>query len=133
MAKNTEKAETFKKGPVTFLRKKVTAKIMKTADMKPGDTFRGKFVSQTERPWVDKTTGEEKIIPQFNFDSIDMVDEAGNPDRIVLLGDAGLKNAMVSAAVEPGDVIEIEKHEQVDLGGGRRANQYDIFQLTPQN
>lgn len=117
---------TTAKGPVTFLRKKVTAKIMKTADMDVGAKFVGKFISQTERPWLDKTTGEEKMIPQFNFSDL----ESG--ERVVLLGDAGLKNAITSAAVEPNDVIEIEKLEQVELTGGRRANQYDVFQLTPQ-
>lgn len=127
MAKNTEVQNTeAKKGPVSFLRKKVTALIKKSSDMNPGDTFQGKFISQTERPWVDKTTGEEKIIPQFNFSDLT------TGERVVMLGDAGLKNAMTSAAVEAGDVIEIQKLEQVELGGGRRANQYDIFQLTPQ-
>ena len=93
MAKAQAANETQEKSGKVMLRKKVTAKITKTADMKTGDTFKGKFISQTERPWVDKTTGEEKMIPQFNFNDI----ETG--ERVVLLGDAGLKNAMTSAAV----------------------------------
>jgi len=125
MAKEKVESTEVKSQKVIFRRAaKITAKIQKTADMKVGEVFRGKYVSFTERPWLDKTTGEEKIIPQYNFEDLE------NGERLVLLGDAGLKNAMISAAVEPGDRIEIEKHEQVELTAGRRANQYDIYQLS---
>lgn len=125
MAKNQETVEVTKK--VIFKRaKKVTAKIIKTADLNPGDTIRGKYIGFSERPWLDKETGEEKTIPQYTFEDLE------NAERFVVMGDAGFKNAMIGASVEPNEVIEIEKHEQVDLGGGKRVNQYDIYQLAAQ-
>ena len=125
MAKNQETVEVTKK--VVFRRaKKVTAKIVKTADLKPGETIRGKYVGFSERPWLNKETGEEKTIPQYTFEDLETT------ERFVVMGDAGFKNAMISAAIEANDIIEVEKHPQVDLGGGKRVNQYDIFQLAAQ-
>lgn len=126
-AQNTE--VTKKEGAKVVLRKKLNAEIKKTADMKPGDTFSGKYIDFNERPWnqVDKETGEieTKAIPQFIFEN------AGG-ERVILMGDAGLKNCMANAGVTKGDTIEIVKMGMQDLGGGRRVNQYDIFQLTEQ-
>lgn len=107
-----------------YTRKKVTAKIIKLADLKPGQKIMGRYTNHNTRPWLDKETGEEKEINQFHFENPE------NGERFLVFADAGFVNAMSSAAVEKGDLIEAEKLEMVDLGGGRRVNQYDIFQLT---
>lgn len=103
--------------------KKITAEIVKLSDFDAGHTVQGKYITKTERPWTDKSTGEEKIIPVFVF-------ENQNGERFNIFGDAGLVNAMSGAAVKENQWIEIEKLDQVDLGGGKRVNQYDIFELT---
>ena len=103
--------------------KKITAEIVKLSDFDAGHTVQGKYITKTERPWIDRTTGEEKIIPVFVF-------ENQNGERFNIFGDAGLVNAMSGAAVKENQWIEIEKLDQVDLGGGKRVNQYDIFELT---
>ena len=129
MAQAQKELDPKKSTGKVLLRKKLNAEIRKTADMKEGDTFQGKYVDFNERPWnqIDKETGEieTKAIPQFIF-------EKENGERVILMGDAGLKNCMGNAGVSKGDFIEIVKMGMQDLGGGRRVNQYDIFQLTAQ-
>lgn len=103
--------------------KKVNAEILKFSAHKPGFTFRGKLLGRSEKPWVDKDDGEEKIIPVFHF-------ENETHERINVFGDAGLVNAISGANIQEGQWIEIEKGEQHDLGGGKRVNQYNIYELT---
>lgn len=103
--------------------KKITAEIVKFSDYDAGHSVKGKYLTRTERPWLDKETGAEKIIPVFVFEN-----EKG--ERFNIFGDAGLVNAMTGAAVKENQWIEIEKGEQVDLGGGKRVNQYDIYELN---
>lgn len=106
-------------------RKKITAQILKFSDYPVGHKFQGVLVAMgQERPWVDKTTGEQKNIPLFTFE------DKETKERTTVFGDSGLVNAMTSAGCTPGDWLEIEKLEQVDLGGGKRVNQYDIYQLA---
>ncbi len=118
MGKNTSTTNT-----TTENRKKLTAKIMKCADLEVGQEVSGTFTGDSERPWMDKESGEEKMIPQYHFE------DPTTKERFVLFGDAGLRNAMTSAGVQKGDKIAIQKLDKVDLGGGRRVNQYDIYQL----
>lgn len=113
--------ETTNTGP--FKRaKRITAEIVKLSDFDAGYTIQGKYITRTERPWVDKNSGEEKIIPVFVF-------ENQKGERFTVFGDAGLVNAMSGAAVKENQWIEIEKLDQVDLGGGKRVNSYDIYAL----
>jgi hypothetical protein len=104
-------------------RKKLTAKIMKCADLEVGQEVAGIYNGDSERPWLDTKTGEEKMIPQYHFE------DPTTRERFVLFGDAGLKNAMSASGVQKGDKIAVQKLEMVELPGGRRVNQYDIFQL----
>lgn len=110
--------------PTMIQRRKLNARIVKLSDLEPGEKVVGKYLGQSERPWLDKETGEEKIITQFLFE------ESGSDARFMVFGDAGFKNTFSSAGVTKDDVIEIEKLEMKDLGGGRRVNQYDIYQLS---
>lgn len=102
---------------------KITAEILKFSDHEAGFTFQGKYLEKTERPWMDKESGEEKIIPVFQF-------ETDKGTRVNVFGDAGLVNAINGASVKPGQWIEIEKAEQIELKGGRRVNQYEIYELN---
>ena len=111
----------MQKETVTKTRKKITTDIIKAADMKTGEKVEGVYKGFTERPWLDKADGEEKMIPQFAF-------ERADKSRFLLMGDAGLKNAIFNSGVKEGDDIEIVKLDKVDLGGGKRVNQYEIFQ-----
>ena len=110
----------------TPARRKITAAIIKSADLNPGDSVKGVFLGAGEREWVDKANGGEvKMIPTFFFQT-----SPTDQSRFTLFGDAGLKNAITSANVQENAYIEIEKQEQVDLGSGKRVNNYDIFQLN---
>ena len=104
-------------------RKKITAKILKMAELAEGQTVIGLYKGQSERPWFDAQKGEEVMIPQFHF-------EDNNGVRFNVFGDAGLKNAIASANVKEGMTIEIEKCAQVDLGNGRRVNNCEIYELN---
>lgn len=105
-------------------RKKITADIIKLSDLEVGNSVMGIYKSTSERPWLDKETGEEKTITQVHFEN------PANGERFLVFADAGFKNALSSAGVEENDMIEAVKLEQVALANGRRVNQYDIFQLT---
>lgn len=121
---NTKSPKTF--NPSTAARKKITADIVKLSTLNVGASIVGIYKSVSEREWLNKETGAIEIITQFHFEN------AETGERFVVFGDSGFKNAMAAAAVEPNDWIEVQKLEQVSLSGGRRVNQYDIFQLTPQ-
>lgn len=106
-------------------RKKITAQIVKMADLKTGETVKGKYLGQSEREWFDHTDGQTKMIPQFHFEAMNQ-----DKNRFNVFGDAGLKNAMSSAGVTEGQFIEIEKCDQKDIGNGRRVNSYEIYELN---
>lgn len=107
-------------------RKKLNATVVSAAKMAVGEELTGTFIELTERPWqeVDKETGEvtEKHIPQALF-------EGEHGARTILMGNAGLKNALLNAGVKKGDKIAVVKMPKSDLGGGRTVNNFDIFAL----
>jgi len=79
-------------------------------------TFRGK----TSGPYLDRETGEEKDLVRLHFTRDD-------ESKFIVFEDGGLRNALANAMVVEGDYVKIVKCEQVDLGKGRRSNQYDIY------
>lgn len=115
---NTETTTTANRSPKS--RKKISAEIIKLSDLEVGAEIEGKFMGTNERPWLDKQTGEEKVITQGLF-------ERENGERFVVFMDSGAKNAVSAAGVAKGDYIVLQKLEMKDLPGGRRVNQYDVF------
>lgn len=106
-------------------RKKITAEIIKMADLKKGDTVKGKFLGKSEREWFDQQDGQTKMIPVFHLESL-----TNDKNRFNVFGDAGLVNTMAGANVQEGMNIEIEKLEKKDIGNGRTVNSYEIYELN---
>lgn len=102
------------------MRKKISTEIVKLSDLEVGEEIEGTFLGNTDRPWLDRQTGEEKTITQALFEKAD-------GSRFMAFLDAGAKNALSSSGVTKGDYIVLQKLEMKDLGGGRRVNQYDVF------
>lgn len=97
---------------------KVDVEIKK---LKAGEAFIGKLVDMSDRPWVDKVTGEAKTIKQYHF-----TDTTGkNP--FVYFGDAGFVNTLSTAGIKEGDIIKVLKNEKTDMVGGRSVNNYELF------
>ena len=103
--------------------KKISTDIIKLSDLDVGARVEGTFVGKTTGPWTDKMTGEISELTRVFF-------QRENGSKFLVFEDAGLRNAMANAMVKEGDFIVIEKMEQVDIGNGRRSNQYDIFQYA---
>jgi len=101
---------------------KVDVKIMK---LKSGEQFIGKLTQTSDRPWVDKKSGEEKVILQYHFDC--MTDKGEPNGQIIYFGDGGFKNAMQMAGIKVGDTILAKKGKKEELGQGRSVNSYEIF------
>jgi hypothetical protein len=122
MAKTeTHTKETTKTGRTL---KKLNTDIIK---MEVGDEVEGKYIGTSTAPWneVDTKTGEviEKELTRVFF-------EREDGSKFLLFQDGGLKNALANAMVKEGDFIVIEKMPQVDIGKGRKSNQYDIYQYA---
>jgi len=109
----------------SFKRTKLTAEYVDMKDMGVHSKFLGRFIGSQTGPWVDKTTGEEKTLTKLIFDKLSP--ELTILGRCILFQDRGLEKAMEDAVVVPGSAIELEYLGQLDLGGGKRVNQYDIF------
>lgn len=125
METTTTKSTAAKFNAANLKRKKITAEIVKLSEMDAGDSITGIYKGQSKRPWTDKSTGEVKEITQVLFENPE------NQERYNVFADAGFLNALSAAGVKENTLIEVVKLEMVDLGGGRRVNQYDIFELTP--
>lgn len=108
----------------TLKRQKITAEILKLSDLEVGSKVVGRYLGQATRPWLDKKTGEEKVITQCFFENID------TNARFTVFADAGFKNAMVTSGVRDNTMLEVVKLEPLVLDANRTVNQYDIFELT---
>lgn len=78
------------------------------------------MIGKSSAPWIDRTSGEERELVRIKF-------QRDDGTEFLIFEDAGLRNAMANAMVEVGDYMKIVKLEQVEIGGGRRSNNYDIF------
>ena len=101
-------------------RKKISAEIIKLSELKTGEEIEGTFLGTSDRPWLDRQTGEEKIITQGLFEKV-------TGERFVAFMDAGAKNAVTGAGGKEGDYIILQKLEMKPMANGRRVNQYDVF------
>lgn len=88
--------------------------------LKVNESIEGTFTSRTSGERLNTTTGETDELVRLHFTREDGT-------KFLTFEDAGLRNAMANADVKPGDYIKIVKLDQVDIGNGRRSNNYDIF------
>lgn len=94
-------------------------------ELKKGDVFIGRFKGESDKPWLDKATGEQKNIKQYHFTQLD---EKGNDIApVILFADAGMQSACNSALMKEGEIIKLVKGDKTDLGGGRTMNTYEVY------
>ena len=86
-----------------------------------GSSFIGKLTDITERPWLDRETGEVMTITQYHF--------VGAENKLfVYFGDSGFKNLMWTNNVKKGDVIKIVKLDKKSVSGtNREYNDYELY------
>lgn len=102
--------------------KKVDVEIKK---LEANESFIGKLTGISERPWIDKKTGEEKTLLQYSFT------DAQGENPFVYFADGGFKNVMTTANIKEGEVIKVVKLEKTSLGGGRTVNNYELYKALP--
>ena len=101
---------------------KVDVKILK---LKANESFIGKLMQISDKPWNDKKSGELKTIKQFHFDTFN---EKGEPSgQIIYFGDGGFTNAISMAGIKELDTVKVVKKAKEDIGQGRSVNTYEIF------
>jgi len=102
--------------------KKFVKKTMQITNLNEvGQTLEGTFEGYAaDRNWVDKNTGEEKILKTVVFRQDDN-------SKIGMFEDGGLRNAIETSGIKPEQYVKIEFLGQKDLEGGKKVNQYDIY------
>lgn len=88
--------------------------------LKAGEELVGVLNKITDRPWMDRTSGEMKTIKQFHITRLD-------GQSIIYFGDAGFQNSMLMSDIQVGDMFKAVKKPKTELKGGRTVNQYDIY------
>lgn len=116
----TKTTKTTKSGEKIRTLRKVSVEIVKLSKKETGEFVEGTYTGRSTGPYIDKTTGEETELVRLQFTRDD-------GSKFIIFEDGGLRNAMANAMVKEGDWIRIVKMDQVEIGNGRRSNQYDIF------
>lgn len=100
---------------------KVDVEILKLA---AGESFVGKLTDITDRPWLDRATGEVMTITQYHF--------IGPQNKaFVYFGDSGFKNLMYTTNVKKGDLIKVIKLDKKALEGTNRSvNEYELYKAA---
>lgn len=96
-----------------------TREIVKFSQLN-GKALIGTVTGKRERELTDSETGELKTIKDLCMNNY--------PDgtRIAVAIDAGLRVALSTSDVQNGELIKITKGEPMDLGNGKKVNQYNI-------
>lgn len=99
---------------------KRTCDVIKLSKLEEGAEVVGRYSHQRERELTDKATGLVKMVPEF-------VLLADNGDKFSFLGDSGFVSEFHNADIKENELMKIIKGPQVDIGGGKRVNQYEIY------
>ena len=94
--------------------------------LKVGEELVGTLTAISDRPWVDRKTGEMKTIKQFHITGRD-----GN--KMLYFADAGFQNCMSMSDIQIGDLFKAVKLEKATMEGGRSVNQYEIYKAKTRN
>ncbi len=116
--KMEKKQETEPKTDYKF--KARTMARVKLSSLKPKDNLIGKWIKNRTIEINDKETNSPKEVEECILQH----PETGEKFRFIT--DSGFKQAFLEADVKPEELIQITKGEMVDLGSGKRVNQYVI-------